>query len=97
LTNADVDHVGGLLSMREVHPFNIYGMPRVLEAVRGNAIFKVLDSKLVSWRPLVMDRMTEISGPTGVPSGLSARAFSVPSKVALWREDPQMKDFGSAP
>jgi pyrroloquinoline quinone biosynthesis protein B len=42
-----------------------------------------------------MDGMTEISGPTWVPSGLSARAFPVPSKVALWREDPQMKDFGS--
>jgi len=95
LTNADVDHVIGLLSMREVQPFAIYGMPRVLEAVQGNAIFKVLDSNLVSWRPLVMDRMTELSGPTGVPSGLSARAFRVPSKVALWREDPQMKDFGS--
>ena len=94
LTNADVDHVAGLLTMREAQPFEIYGMPRVLEAVRGNAIFKVLDSKLVSWRPLVMNRTTEISGPTGV-SGLSARAFPVPSKVALWREDPQMKDFGS--
>jgi hypothetical protein len=70
-------------------------MPRVLEAVRGNAIFKVLDSKLVSWRPLVMDRMTEIASPTGLPGGLSARAFPVPSKVALWREDPEMKDFGS--
>jgi len=95
LTNADVDHVAGLLIMREAQPFYIYGMPRVLEAVRGNAIFKVLDSKLVSWRPLVMDRMTEIAGPTGVPSGVSARAFPVPSKVALWREDPEMKDFGS--
>jgi pyrroloquinoline quinone biosynthesis protein B len=95
LTNADVDHVAGLLTMREAQPIGIYGMPRVLEAVRGNAIFKVLDSKLVSWRPLVMDQMTEISGPTAVPSGLSARAFPVPSKVALWREDPQMKDFGS--
>jgi len=95
LTNADVDHVAGLLTMREAQPFNIYGMPRVLEAVRGNAIFNVLVSKLVSWRPLVMDRMSEISGPTEVSSGLSARAFPVPSKVALWREDPEMKDFGS--
>jgi len=50
LTNADVDHVAGLLIMREAQPFYIYGMPRVLEAVRGNA---------------------------------------------LWREDPEMRDFGS--
>lgn len=96
LTNADVDHIVGLLTMREVQPLVIYGTPRALENVQANAIFNVLDSEVVSWRPLDLGRMTEICGLDGLPSGLSAKAFAVPGKVALWLEDPRLEDFGSA-
>jgi len=96
LTNADVDHIVGLLTMREVQPLAIFGTPRVLQKVQANTIFNVLDSEVVSWRPLIPGQVTEICGLDGSPSGLSAKAFPVPGKVALWLEDPRQEDFGSA-
>jgi len=97
LTNADVDHIAGLLILREVQPLVIYGTSRVLAKVRANEIFKVLDPKLVSWRPLIPEQMTELCGPDGLPSGLRAKIFPVPGKVALWLEDPRLENLGSAP
>lgn len=43
LTNGDVDHVAGLLSMRERQPFTIYATERVLGVLASNSIFNVLD------------------------------------------------------
>ena len=43
LTNADVDHVAGLLSLRERQPFAIYASTQVLAALEANSIFNVLD------------------------------------------------------
>lgn len=95
LTNADVDHIAGLLTMREAQPFVIYATPRVLEVLKANAIFNILDSKIVSWQPLTPDRSTEIQAPDGRTSGLSVKAFPLPGKVALWLENPQRPNFGS--
>ena len=47
LTNADVDAIAGLLTLREGQPFNIYGSARVLDVLAGNSVFDVLDASLV--------------------------------------------------
>ncbi|TKB29987.1 MAG: pyrroloquinoline quinone biosynthesis protein B, partial [Mesorhizobium sp.] len=39
LTNADVDHVAGLLSLRERQPFAIYATTQVLATLEANSIF----------------------------------------------------------
>lgn len=96
LTNADVDHVAGLLTLREVQPLAIYAPSRILAKVQANAIFNVLDSQVVSWRPLLPEQMTELCGPDGLPSGLRVKIFPVPGKVALWLENPRLENFGSA-
>jgi len=43
LTNADVDHVAGLLSLRENQPFALYAHRRVLDVLAENSIFKVIN------------------------------------------------------
>src|SRR5215472_11712771 len=44
LTNADVDHVAGLLSLRESQPLKVYATATVRGWVLGsNAMFRVLD------------------------------------------------------
>ena len=47
LTNGDVDHVAGLLSLREGFAFSLYASERVLGALAANTIFNVLDAQLV--------------------------------------------------
>ena len=48
LTNGDVDHVAGLLSLREGLAFTLYASPRVLEALAANSIFNVLSTRHVT-------------------------------------------------
>jgi pyrroloquinoline quinone biosynthesis protein B len=86
LTNADVDHLGGLLSLRERQPLAIYATERVHGTIDANPIFKVLNPNDVGRHRLAPDRATELTGPDGKPSGLSVEPFIVPGKVALWLE-----------
>jgi pyrroloquinoline quinone biosynthesis protein B len=82
LTNGDVDHVAGLLSLREGVGFTLYGSERVLGALAANSVFDVLDRGLVPRVALPM------AGPVALPAlGLTVEAFPVPGKVALYLED----------
>ena len=95
LTNGDVDHVAGLLSLREGIAFNLYATERVLTTLEDNSIFNVLDAELVPRIPLGMCRPTQLCGPEG-DLGLMVEAISVPGKVALYLEDPSAGlNFGS--
>jgi pyrroloquinoline quinone biosynthesis protein B len=83
LTNADVDHVAGLLSLRERQPMTLYGSARVLSVLDANAIFNVLDRDVVSRRPLPLN----VDLPLGDRAdSLSITGFAVPGKVPLWLE-----------
>jgi pyrroloquinoline quinone biosynthesis protein B len=86
LTNADVDHVAGLLSLRERQSFSLYADPRVHATLRANAIFNVL-SDLVARRDLAIERPVDVLDGAGAPLGLRITAFAVPGKVALYLED----------
>jgi pyrroloquinoline quinone biosynthesis protein B len=81
LTNADVDHVAGLLSLREGLSFTLYGSQRVLEALAANSIFNVLSPRHVARVPLPFSTRVKLSG------GLAVAAYPVPGKVALYLED----------
>jgi pyrroloquinoline quinone biosynthesis protein B len=81
LTNGDVDHVAGLLSLREGLSFSLYASDRVLEALAANSIFNVLSPRHVTRVALPLDRRIEVSG------GLAIEAYAVPGKVALYLED----------
>ena len=96
LTNADVDHIAGLLNLRESQPLNLYGTQRVLDVLAANSVFNVLNPDFVKRQPIVLDQPTAIECPDGSPSGITLVPFSVPGKVALWLEDPNAgPDFGT--
>jgi len=78
-TNGDVDHVGGLLSLREDQPFTLAATPRVLAAIDANPIFSVLAPGVVERRPLELDRPFRVGPIEIVP-------FAVPGKVPLYLE-----------
>lgn len=95
LTNGDVDHVAGLLNLREAQPFSVYAAGRVLGALAANPIFTILQPQLVPRVELPMDEAVALSG-AGVDLGLSIRAFPVPGKIALYLEDKNAPNFGTS-
>ncbi len=96
LTNADVDHVAGLLNLRESQAFALYGTGRVLEVLAANSIFNVLNPELVVRRALQLETVVALCDAAGRTLGVSVRAFAVPGKVALWLEDARKgPNFGS--
>ncbi len=80
LTNGDVDHIAGLLSLREKSGFALYATAEGLEILRDNAVFGVLDRELVKFRQIDQEAAIE-----PVP-GLHITPFAVPGKVALYME-----------
>jgi pyrroloquinoline quinone biosynthesis protein B len=86
LTNGDVDHITGLLSLREGLAFSLFASERVLAAVSGSSVFDVLDRRLVPRVPLPMGTPLDLA-VFGVPLGLTIEAFPVPGKIPLYLED----------
>jgi pyrroloquinoline quinone biosynthesis protein B len=95
VTNGDIDAVVGLLDLREGTPFSLYGHDRVLNVLRANSIFNVLDSKLVPRHSLPLGREVPLELADGSPSGLTVEAFAVPGKIALYLEELHKGNFGS--
>jgi pyrroloquinoline quinone biosynthesis protein B len=96
LTNADVDHVAGLLNLRESQAFNLYGTPRVQSVLAANSIFNVLNPKFVDRRAMALNEPLPLCRPDGGALGITIVPFAVPGKVALWLEDEsQGENFGT--
>ncbi len=86
LTNGDVDHIIGLINLREAQAFSVYGTRRVLDILKSNTVFQVLAEPLVPRITLALDQPTPLQG-AGTDLGLTVEAFAVPGKVALYLED----------
>ena len=80
LTNADVDHVAGLLTLREKTGFDIFASADILSVLAANPIFGVLDPSLVARHPIALET------PFSPVAGLEITPFAVPGKVALYLE-----------
>ena len=91
LTNCDIDHIAGLLSLRERQPFRIYATPRVLSILSANSVFDVLARDVVERVALPLNRRIEIANA----GGLSVEAFAVPGKIALYLEDGSKSGYGT--
>jgi pyrroloquinoline quinone biosynthesis protein B len=95
LTNGDVDHIIGLINLREGQPFSLYASDRVLATVNANSVFNVLNPEKVDRIELALDTPTPLTG-AGAELGLTVEAFDVPGKVALYLEDASKGDsFGT--
>jgi pyrroloquinoline quinone biosynthesis protein B len=87
LTNGDVDHLAGLLTLREQQAFTIYASASVLEQTKHGA-FGVLNPQLVQRMPV--DLETRIDAGLG----FSISAFAVPGKVPLYLEGEDVEIGG---
>jgi pyrroloquinoline quinone biosynthesis protein B len=87
LTNGDVDHIAGLLTLRESHPLSLYATERVLSVLRANSIFNVLNPEFVERRRMRLNEPFEVCDRGGQGTGIVVEAFAVPGKVALYLED----------
>jgi pyrroloquinoline quinone biosynthesis protein B len=84
LTNGDIDHIAGLLTLREKQQFTLYLTETLDEILTSNSVFQALDPALVSKRICKLDTWFEISASS------RARLFPVPGKVPLFLEDNEV-------
>lgn len=97
LTNGDLDHTLGLLSLRESHPLVVYATAAVRRGFTdGNVLYRTLQRfpDQVTWRVLAPGREEELAGADGRRSGLFVEAVAVPGKPPIHLEgltppDPQ--------
>ena len=80
LSNGDIDHIAGLLTLREKTGFDIFATMAGLDILRSNSVFGVLDSAFVGKHQITLD------APFEPVSGLTITPFAVPGKVALFLE-----------
>jgi len=90
LTNADIDHIAGLLTLREKTAFTVFATHETHNVLAANSVFGVLDGDLVDRAEIHLDQSFE-----PLP-GLSVTPFAVPGKVALFLEgaDLDLKAMG---
>ena len=93
LTNGDLDHTLGLLSLRESHPLVVYATDSVRKGfVESNVLFRTLQRfpGQVTWHALPIGAEVPLSRNAGKEqSGLSVRAFAVPGKPPVHLEGLQ--------
>lgn len=80
LTNGDIDHVAGLLTLREKQAFALWTTGEIARVLDANPIFAALDPVLVTRREAALGAAFE-----PLP-GLVVEPFAVPGKVPLFME-----------
>lgn len=85
LTNAEIDAVAGLLSMREGSAFVLYAHLQVLAVLQSNSIFNVLDPEKVARVPIAPGIAFEPLSE-GKSIGLRVTPFDVAGKPAWYLE-----------
>ena len=89
LTNGDLDHCLGLLSLRESHPLVVYATEQVRRGfVEDNVLYRTLERfpGQVTWRTLKLGGEEAIVGTDGRDSGLSIAPLAVPGKPPIHLE-----------
>jgi pyrroloquinoline quinone biosynthesis protein B len=104
LANADLDHVLGLLLMRELQPLRIHTTASIRHILReGNTMFGMLErvANQASWADFTPGEWFPLIGPAGEDSGLRCRALSLgthfPAYVPAARQsqlNPQESSLG---
>ncbi|OUD08329.1 pyrroloquinoline quinone biosynthesis protein PqqB [Marivivens niveibacter] len=85
VTNGDIDHVAGLLVLRESQPFTLFATAEIHDVLAANPIFDALRDDCVSRSRIALDQPFEL-----VPD-LTATLFAVPGKVPLYLEGDVVK------
>ena len=80
ITNGDVDHITGLICLREQQAFTIYATPAILALVAPGSVFGVVNPQVAARVPVSLGESVE-----ALP-GLNVASFAVPGKVPLFLE-----------
>lgn len=89
LTNGDLDHCLGLLSLRENHRLVLYATESVRRGfIEGNVLYRTLQrfAGQVTWRTLKLGVEETMLCADGRPSGLTVKALAVPGKPPIHLE-----------
>ena len=84
LTNGDIDHIAGLLILREKQPFKVFLTSEIAKVIAENPIFNALDSEFVSFNEIQLNESFELV------TGIMAELFAVPGKVPLFMEEGEV-------
>jgi pyrroloquinoline quinone biosynthesis protein B len=82
LLGGDVDAIAGLLTLRERQPLTVYAADALLDILRTNTIFGVLNPAVVRLQPITAHE------PIDCGAGLLLTTLEMPGKVPLYLETP---------
>lgn len=85
LTNGDIDHIAGLLSLREQTPFKLFATSEIHGVLSGNRVFDAVSAEKVPRERVEVGRAFQL-----LP-GLEAKVFPVPGKVPLFMEGEEVQ------
>jgi pyrroloquinoline quinone biosynthesis protein B len=92
LTNGDLDHCLGLLSLRESHALTVYATASVRRGFsEGNVLYRTLQrfDGQIRWVELTLGVATPLLRTDGSASGLSIEAIAAPGKLPIHLERTQ--------
>ncbi len=85
VTNGDIDHIVGLLSLREQTPFSLFATGEIHKVLQENKIFDAVNRNVVPRETIALDH------PFQILPGLTATLFAVPGKVPLFMEGKEVQ------
>jgi pyrroloquinoline quinone biosynthesis protein B len=85
LTNGDIDHVAGLLTLREKQPFDLFATAGIHNVIAANPMLTALDIDLVKRREIGLGVAFALA------PDLTAELFPVPGKVPLYLEGDEVR------
>lgn len=80
VTNGDIDHIAGLLTLREQQRFTLFATREIHAVLAANPVFDALNPDFVTRTTIALDTPFEL-----VP-GVIATLYAVPGKVPLYLE-----------
>jgi len=86
ITNGDMDHCLGLLSLRESHPLQIYATEQLRRGfTEANSLYMTLErfAGQTTWRTLKLGQEEDLKRLDGRSSGLEVTAVAVPGQPPL--------------
>jgi pyrroloquinoline quinone biosynthesis protein B len=89
LAGADLDHVLGLLVLRELQPLNVYATESVIAILRNNVIFGMLNRipRQVSWNSFELGKDFAVSAPGRTEAAFTVEAISVSKRYPAYVRD----------
>ena len=90
LASADLDHVLGLLLLRELQPLNVYATASVIHILREqNSMFGMLNRTpdQVRWQAISPGESFQLCAPSGKQSGITCTSISIPTRYPVYVSD----------